>query len=301
MQNDVIMTNQGTKDFWRKLQSFFFGKTKYGKPKSLWQSTLLQWIVSITVFLLLWQAICGWSGWVNPRLLPPPSGAILEATKRQPDFFKLEYRVRRGNFFNLPTTIYYSMKRVVLGLAIAFAASFIVGLAISYITIVRRLLLPIIRLLAPISPIAWLPLIQFFIGVGDTAIIAVIFVALFFILTLSTILSIQNVDKIYISAAKVLGANRWQIMLDVTIPAIIPEIFLALRMNFYAAWMSLLVAEYIGAYTGLGQMVIAGRTVFNMNLTVLGMVFIAIFGMLSETGLRIIQEKVLWWRTAVEI
>jgi NitT/TauT family transport system permease protein len=226
---------------------------------------------------------------------------VIQEVNRHPDFFKLEYIPRRGNFFNLPTTVFLSMRRVFLGLAIAFVVSFVVGLLISYVQIVRRLLLPIIRLLAPISPIAWLPLIQFFIGVGDTAIVFVIFIALFFILTLGTINSIENVESKFINTAKVLGASRWQTMFHVTIPAIVPEQFFSLRMNFYAAWMSLLVAEFIGAQSGLGQMVMAGRVVFNMQLVLLAMVIVGVLGMLSEAILRVIQEKVLWWRKEAEI
>jgi NitT/TauT family transport system permease protein len=102
--------------------------------------------------------------------------------------------------------------------------------------------------------------------------------------------------------ARVLGAtSRWQIMVNITLPAIVPELFLTLRLNFFAAWLSLLVAEFIGAKTGLGQMVIAGRGVFNMNLVILAMVFIGVSGMLCEAGLRLVQDRVLWWRTQVEL
>ncbi len=301
MENNASASQPGNGNLTasQKMARILFGQTVDGQPKSFWQSGLLQWVVSIAIFIIIWESLFA-LGMINRKFLPPPH-LIISEINRHPDFFKLEYIPRRGNFFNLPTTIYVSMRRVFLGLSIAFVSSFVLGLMISYILGFRRLILPIIRLLAPISPIAWLPLIQFFIGVGDTAIVTVIFVALFFILTLGTIGSIENVEKKYINVAKVLGASRWQIMIHVTIPAIIPELFFSLRMNFYAAWMSLLVAEFIGAQTGLGQMVMAGRVVFNMQLVLLAMGIIGILGMLSELVLRVIQEKMLWWNKSAEI
>ncbi len=277
-----------------------FGRSPDGQPKTFWQSSLLQWIVAITVLLVTWEAI-SLSGLVSRRVLPPPQ-ALLTEIGRHPDFFTLAYIPRRGNFFNLPTSIYLSLQRVVLGLATAFVASLFTGLLITNVPLVRRLLLPIVQLLSPISPIAWMPLIAVFLGVGELAIVTVIFLALFFILTLSTIISIENIPRVYVDTARVLGArSRWQILWNVTLPAIVPELFQTLRLNFIAAWLSLLVAEFIGAKTGLGQMVIAGRGVFNMSLVLLAMVIIGVCGMLCEAGLRLIQDRVLWWRKEIEL
>jgi len=277
-----------------------FGRTASQQPKTFRQSALLQWIVSILVLLLAWQLI-SMAQIVPSKALPGPA-AILAEIQRQPEFFTLAYIPRRGNFFNLPTSILISLQRVVMGLASAFVASLIIGSLISYIPLIRKLVLPIIQLMAPISPIAWMPVIAVFFGVSETAIVAVIFIALFFVLTLSTIESIENVPKVYLDTARVLGAtSRWQAMTHVVLPAIVPDLFLALRLNFFAAWLSLLVAEFIGAKTGLGQMVIAGRGVFNMSLVILAMIVIGICGMLCEAGLRMIQDRVLWWRRQIEL
>ena len=276
------------------------GRMKNWRLKTFWRSSLLQWIASVSVLLIVWELL-SISGLIHPRALPPPRSLLAEIS-RHPDFFTLAYIPRRGNFFNLPTSIYLSVWRVVLGLTSAFLASLLTGLLISFSPIIRRLQLPIIQLLAPISPIAWMPLIAVFVGVSETAIVSVIFISLFFILTLSTILCIENVPKIYMDTARVLGAtSRWQVIVNITIPAIVPELFLTLRLNFFAAWLSLLVAEFIGAKSGLGQMVIAGRGVFNMSLVLLAMVVIGVCGMLCEAGLRLIQDRVLWWRTRVEL
>ena len=279
---------------------FLFGRTAGDRNTTRWQSVVLQWTVSILMFLLFWQLI-SMAQIVPAKALPSPA-AVLAEIQRQPEFFTLAYIPRRGNFFNLPTSILISLQRVMLGLASAFVASLIIGSLISYVPLIRRLLLPIIQLMAPISPIAWMPVIAVFFGVSETAIVAVIFIALFFVLTLSTIESIENVPKVYVDTSRVLGAtSRLHIMAYVVLPAIVPDLFLALRLNFFAAWLSLLVAEFIGAKTGLGQMVIAGRGVFNMSLVILAMIVIGVCGMLCEAGLRAIQNHVLWWRRQVEI
>lgn len=277
-----------------------FGRTRSGQPKTFWQSSLLQWVVSIAVLLVVWEAVA-LSGLVPANALPPPQ-ALLTEIGRHPDFFTLAYIPRRGNFFNLPTSVYLSLQRVVLGLSLAFVAGMLTGFLITSVPLARRLLLPVIQLLSPVSPIAWMPVIAVFLGVSEAAIVGVIFIALYFILTLSTINSVESIPKVYLDTARVLGAtSRWQVLWNVTLPAIVPELFLTLRLNFIAAWLSLLVAEFIGAKTGLGQMVIAGRGVFNMSLVLLAMVVIGVTGMLCEAGLRLIQDRVLWWRKQIEL
>jgi len=155
--------------------------------------------------------------------------------------------------------------------------------------------------LAPIAPVAWIPLAILLFGIGDGAAVFVVFIGIFFILSLATVSSINKVDQIYINTARVLGASRLQLMRHIIIPAIIPDLFVILRMNLFAAWMAVLAAEMVGVNTGLGAIVMVGRQMFNAKLMFLGMAIIGVVGYLLDVGFAQIQKRVLWWKSNAQI
>jgi NitT/TauT family transport system permease protein len=90
-------------------------------------------------------------------------------------------------------------------------------------------------------------------------------------------------------------------MRHIIIPAIIPDLFVILRMNLFGAWMAVLAAEMVGVNTGLGAIVMVGRQMFNARLMFLGMAMIGIVGYLLDTGFAQIQKRVLWWKSSAQI
>ena len=138
-------------------------------------------------------------------------------------------------------------------------------------------------------------------GIGDTTTIFVVFIGIVFTLTLATVNNMQNVDQLYINTARVLGANRRQIIRLVIFPAVLPNLFVILRMNLFGAWTGVLAAEMVGVNTGLGTMVMVGRQMMNMNLTFLGMAMIGLVGYLLDTGFALIQKRVLWWKNVAQL
>jgi len=167
--------------------------------------------------------------------------------------------------------------------------------------IVRKLTLPTVTLLAPIAPVAWIPLAIVAFGIGDWSAIFVVFVGIYFTLTLATVKAMTNVEPVYLDAARVLGASRIQVMFHVVLPAAIPALFDLVRMNLFGAWMGVLAAEMVGVNTGLGAIVMVGRQMMNMNLTFLGMAMIGLVGFLLDAAFGLVQRRVLWWRRATEL
>src|SRR5262249_4819278 len=160
--------------------------------------------------------------------------------------------------------------------------------------ILRNLTFPTITMLAPIAPAAWIPLAILAFGMGDGAAIFVVFVGIYFTLTLATLNNMNNVDQVYVNTARVLGARRRQLMWHVIFPAILPNLFVVIRMNFFAAWMGVLAAGMVGV-------VVMGRQMMNMNLTFLGMAIIGLVGYLLDVGLGLLQKRMLWWRSAARV
>jgi NitT/TauT family transport system permease protein len=122
-----------------------------------------------------------------------------------------------------------------------------------------------------------------------------VFISLFFVMTVSTISQIDNVSRTHLNVAAVMGATRVQTFRHVILPAILPSLFMVLRMNLFGAWMVVLVAEATGVGSGLGQVVMLARNTFNSSLSFFTMTLIGVTGFAFDVALRIVQRKVLFW------
>jgi NitT/TauT family transport system permease protein len=258
------------------------------------------WVLSIGLAVAVWEAAAA-LGIINPIILPPPHEFIGEI-RNQAQFLMPAVGVERtgANFVAL-TAIAASVQRVLAGLLLAFVAGVLTGSLAFYFETVRKLTLPLVTLLAPIAPVAWIPLAIVAFGVGDWAAIFVVFVGIYFMLTLATVKAMTNVEPVYLDTARVLGARRWQVMLHVVLPATIPALFDLVRLNLFGAWMGVLAAEMVGVNTGLGAIVMVGRQMMNMNLTFLGMAMIGLVGYLLDAAFAQVQRRVLWWRQATQL
>src|SRR5207248_7776203 len=130
-------------------------------------------------------------------------------------------------------TVLSTTGRVFAGLAIAASLAISTGVAIRYFTLLEKLTLPTVTLLAPVSPVAWLPVAIFLFGIGNGPAIFMVFVALFFHMILATITQIDGVNRNYINVARTMGASKWQIYQRVILPSILPGLLVVLRFNLF--------------------------------------------------------------------
>jgi NitT/TauT family transport system permease protein len=134
--------------------------------------------------------------------------------------------------------------------------------------------------------------------VTNQAAVFVVFMGVYFILTLATLAEIERVPPQYLTVAENLGTGAWQRWLFVVMPAVLPGVFTLMRVNFMAAWMSVLVAEMVGLRDGVGAVLMMGRNLFNSNLIMFGMLLIGGCGFAIDKLLGLVQERLLWWRPA---
>lgn len=258
-------------------------------------STAGWWVASVALFAGLWEL--GWLvGLLDPLLMPPPHIFLRDFTA-QARFFDTD---KIGVAAQAPgvavlTTILATSLRVLVGLTLAFAASLAVGILVSYVKLAGRLMLPTLTLLAPISPVAWLPVAVFVFGIGNGPAVFMVFIGVFFIMTMATITQIDSVPSTYLDVSRTMGATRAQTLRRVVLPAILPGLFVVLRLNLFAAWIVVLIAEAVGVGSGLGQVVILARNTFNSSLVFFTMTLIGITGFLFDSALRLVQRKLLWW------
>ena len=271
-----------------------------GRPRRGFARRLvpLGWgIASLACFVAAWEL--AWAaGWADPLLLPPPHIFLRNFASQAQYFIPTDVIGETSSstaLKSLAMTIVASTLRVLSGLVLGFVCSVATGVAIRYFRLFGNLTLPTITLLAPISPIAWLPVAIFLFGIGNAPAIFMVFISLFFVMTVSTISQIDSVSRTHLNVAAVMGATRAQTFRHVILPAILPSLFMVLRMNLFGAWMVVLVAEATGVGSGLGQIVMLARNTFNSSLSFFTMTLIGLTGFGFDLALRFVQRKVLYW------
>lgn len=253
--------------------------------------------VSIGIFALIWEALWYFE-LVNPLLLPPPH-LFLQDIPGTLKFFdrsnKVGHVASGGGVGALLITMFWTSFRVFTGLALGFIFGVGLGAALHYFKMLRNLLMPTILLLAPISPVAWLPVAIFVFGIGDVPAIFLVFITVFFAIVLSTGAQIASVPVNYLHVARIMGASERQMFWKVVLPSILPSLFMTLRLNLFGAWMVVLIAEAVGVGTGLGQITSMARATFNAKLVFFTMAIVGVLGFATDWGLRKIQRRMLWW------
>ena len=259
--------------------------------RSLW------WFASVGTFVAIWE-FCWWKGLADPLMLPPPH-LFLANLPEQFRFFDpagaRSLEEEGGGLRSVLEVMGWTSLRVVLGLALGFVGAVGVGLAIRYFPVFGKLTLPTLTLLTPISPVAWLPVAIFIFGIGNVPAIFLVFISVFFIIVLSTLSQIDAVPAPYLHVARIMGANKHQLFRHVILPTILPSLFVTLRLNLFAAWMVVLIAEAVGVGSGLGQIIMMARNTFNSSLVFFTMTLIGLLGFAFDRGLLWVQQRVLWW------
>ncbi len=266
-----------------------------GLPKLGWT------LVSVGMFALLWELLW-FLGITDPKLLPPPH-VFLGDMADQAKFFNTAQRWQIGVSADAgPTpweavwiTVVASAMRVFAGILIAAALGLALGIAIRYWIGVERLVMPTVTLLSPVSPIAWLPVAIFVFGIGNAPAIFMVVIALFFHITIATVHHVDNVSRPLVNVARTMGASKAQTYRHVIVPAILPGIFAILRLNLFAAWMVVLIAEGTGVGYGLGQVIMLARNTFNPSLVFFCIALIGVLGYATDASLRFVQRRVLYW------
>ena len=188
-----------------------------------------------------------------------------------------------------------SMQRVYGGFFLAALVAIPLGLAIGRIKVVRQLLDPTISLLRPIPVTAWLPLSMIFFGLGPNAAIFLVFLGAFYPILLNTIFGVRSVDPRLFEAAAMLGCSGSAMFRQVMLPAALPAICNGLRIAHGFAWILIVVGEMTGVPTGLGAVIMDGRTLSRTDLVITGMIVIGVAGFVTDRVIVTISNRFLAW------
>jgi len=237
-------------------------------------------LLTILILLLIWQVSSIIYG--NYDLFPSPLtiGSQL---------------IKLFLYQNFIIDILTSLKRVLIGFLFASFTGILLGIAAGMSRKLSNIIKPIIELLRPIPPIAWIPLAILWLGLGDLPAIFLVFLGSFFPIFSNTYLGVTSVDKKYIKAALSLGATTKDIIIHVLIPSSLPNIFTGLKIGLGFGWMAVIAAELVGAQSGLGYFIQMNRLMLDMNNVITGMITIGAVGALLNLLLDEIKRIFVPW------
>jgi NitT/TauT family transport system permease protein len=146
---------------------------------------------------------------------------------------------------------------------------------------------PMLQLLRPISPLAWIPIAILWFGVGDLAAMFLIFLASVLPLTLSTVHAVHNIEGVHLAAGRNFGLTTRELVRSVIVPAILPQLIVGMRITLGIAWLVVVAAEMIAVNSGLGFLIVDARNAGNRyDLVVAGMILIGAIGVVLDLLMR---------------
>jgi len=169
---------------------------------------------------------------------------------------------------------------------------------VALLPVVRRNVLPLIELLRPIPPIAWIPMAILWFGIGTASAVFIVCVGGFFPIVTATMHGIAHVRRETIQTARCLGAGQWLTVTHVVLPAALPDILSGVRTGLGSAWMSLIAAELVASQSGLGYRIQLARLFLRSDSVVAGMLVIGILGVAMSLALRAIERRLTVWNGA---
>lgn len=193
-----------------------------------------------------------------------------------------------------------SLQRVFVGFAIAVVTAIPVGLVLGWYRVVQGLVEPIIQFLRVIPPIAIIPLVIVYLGIGESAKIFLIWFSAFLTIVISVYGGIRSIDATLIRAGRVLGAKDVDIFLDIAIPASIPFIFVGMRLGLATAWSTLVAAELIASSEGLGFLIIQSGQYRDLARVLLGITIIGVIGLLMDRLILALDKRLTRWQEREE-
>jgi sulfonate transport system permease protein len=251
---------------------------------SLRTSRIILPLIIPGLVLLAWQLTTSW-GLLPVQILPAP--ALVAST-----FVDL---IRGGD---IAANLQISLWRITYGFLIGSAAGLALGTAMGMSRAVEDYCGPLFRALAQIPSLGWVPILILIFGLDEVVKYLIIAKACFIPTTLATAQGIRNIPRQYLEVASVLRLSRRSVLTKVVVPGALPTIFGGLRLALSHAWIALIVVEMLAATEGVGYMMVWGRTLFQIDIVVVGMILIGVIGLAMDVGLTRLERRFRRWAPA---
>ena len=246
-------------------------------------------LMTILVVCVIWYAMTTGLGIIPSGRFPSPAETISA-------FTHVSGRGYGGG--DLAMHVYNSLRLVVLGFLFAIVTGVPLGLLMGWSRTAEALINPIFLIIRPIPPLAWIPLAILWLGLGDAAKMMVIWFSAFVPSVINTYAGVRNIDRPVIEAAYMLGVPKMRFVGEVLIPGASPMIFTGLRLSLQASWTTLVAAELVGAFYGIGRVLNVAQQDLYPGMILVGMIAVAILGWGTTRMLGVAETYALRWNTA---
>jgi len=238
---------------------------------------------AIILFILLWEGAVRW-GLVNEFVIMPPSRILEEGWEM----------VTSGE---LQIHIWASVKRVIFGFGLSLLVALPLGFLLGgWFKTVETAVNPLLQVLSQANPFTLLPVFIALMSLGEAPKITIIFWVCLWPILFNTVTGIRNVDPALVKMSRSLGLGKFQTFYKILLPGSLPTVFTGIRMSAVFAFFMLIGAEMLGATTGLGQMIHQAQSVFNMPRMWVGIVVVALLGILTNLLLLAVERYLTGWK-----
>jgi len=227
-------------------------------------------------------------GWqMNPLYLPSPEATWSRLVEIASDGYRS---------FTLLEHLGYSLFRVVIGLILGTIVGIPLGYAMGLNNWCRGWFDPIVEFMRPVPPLALIPLIIIWFGIGETGKIILLFLAALWIMAIAARSGVSGVKISKVHAAYSLGASKWQVLTQVIVPNSLPEIFTGARVAMGVCWGTVVAAELVAAQVGTGMMIMVASKFQLTDIVVMGIILIGVIGFSIDVLMRMLENWLIPWK-----
>ncbi|MCK5919038.1 MAG: ABC transporter permease subunit [Cocleimonas sp.] len=279
------------------LSKLFGSKNKASKTVTFGDSSFVNapggriWtFISIGTLILLW-VLSSIFEWVKPIYWPPIQ-----------DVWNQFFIISSEGFRNstLLEHVTASVARVLAGFLLGCLIGIPLGFALALSKTMNRIFDPIVEFLRPMPPLALIPLVILWLGIGESAKIFLLFLASVWILALAARSGAMSTNLSKVHAAYTLNASKRQILFHVILPNALPEIFTGMRVAIGVCWGTVVAAELVAAESGLGMMVMVASKFLSTDIVVLGVILISLIAYVIDIFMRYLERRFVPWRGKVK-
>ncbi|WP_086562722.1 ABC transporter permease [Streptomyces africanus] len=239
-------------------------------------------LIGPAVVLALW-VVASAAGLLDTGAIPAP-------------WTVLETGSRLWSAGTLPDDILTSLQRAAAGFAIGLTVGILLALASGLTRTGEALIDGTVNLNRAIPTLGLIPLFILWLGIGETFKIAIIAIVVYVPVYLNTHAALSGIDSRFVELAEVQGLSKYRFIRQVVIPGALPGFFVGLRLGVTGSWLGLVVLEQINATSGLGYMMFQAQNYGQTDVILVGLVVYGIFGLISDSTVRIVERRVLSWR-----
>jgi sulfonate transport system permease protein len=245
--------------------------------RGLW---LLSWLAPVTL-VIVWELLAR-AGWISPQVLPAPSKVLHTA-------------IKLATTGGLLGDLGVSLLRAATGFVLGGSIGFTLGILVGFSRIAEAAIDRSVQMIRAIPFLALLPLVIVWLGVGEAQKIFLVALGVTFPIYINTTLGIRQVDPKLIELGRIQGLGSFELIRRIVLPGALPSILTGVRYALATAWLALVVAETIGAQSGIGFLAMDAREFLRTDVIVLTIAIYAVIGVAADAIARLLERRLLAW------